>query len=76
MDPDFMVKEQQTVNDLIGMLILLPILTFLLGLSLGYAVSQIVSPSGSTTVDRSSKGDLLICPKPPQKRSVALVSVK
>jgi hypothetical protein len=76
MDPDFMVKEQLTENDLIGMLILLPILTFLLGLSLGYVVSQIVSTSGSMTVDRSSKGDLLTCPKQQQERSVVRVYVK
>jgi hypothetical protein len=70
-----MVSVQQTVNDSIGMLILLPILTFLLGLSLGFAANPIVSPSGSMTVDRSSKGDLLTCLKQPQKRSVAKVYV-
>jgi len=71
-----MEKEQQTANSLIGMLILLPILTFLLGLSLGFAAGQYASQSESTTVDRSLKGDLLISPKPQQKRSGALVYVK
>ena len=54
--------------------VILPLIgLFLLILSLGYVIILNASPSGSMTVVPSSKGDLLICPKPQQKRSVAKV---
>jgi hypothetical protein len=65
--------EQLMEKYSIGLLILLLTLTFLLGLVFGYAISLSVLQSGSMTVVPSSKGDLLICPKPQQKRSVAKV---
>jgi hypothetical protein len=65
--------EQLMEKYSIGLLILLLTLTFLLGLVFGYVISLSVLQSGSMTVVPSSKGDLLICPKPQQKRSVAKV---